>query len=165
MKDHSWDKRMNKRHRNRISIIIIALLFALGLAGVLIRLSFRHTKVGDSETPLSEVNTLATALITYHAKYAGYPQTLSALGPPPEGVAPNASRAGLTDKDLASGNKGGYRFSYHPFNFDKGDVLDHFTVTADPISGSPLPHYFVNQDGIIHMEAHSPATVTSPSVY
>lgn len=156
---------MNKRHRNRISIIIIALLFALGLAGVLIRLSFRHTKVGDSETPLSEVNTLATALITYHAKYAGYPQTLSALGPPPEGVAPNASRAGLTDKDLASGNKGGYRFSYHPFNFDKGDVLDHFTVTADPISGSPLPHYFVNQDGIIHMEAHSPATVTSPSVY
>jgi hypothetical protein len=82
-------------------------------------------------------------------------------------MAPNASAAGFIDKTLASGNKLGYRFSYHPFNSGDGDVPDRFTVTADPMSGNSaaLPHYFVNQDGIIHMEAHAPATVTSPSVY
>ena len=158
---------MNKREKNGISIVVIALLLVLAVTGVLIRLGSTRTEIGDAETPLSDMNMLATSLITYYAKYDRYPQTLSALGPPAEGTAPNANAAGLIDKNLASGNKLGYRFSYHPFNSGNGNVLDGFTVTADPTSGNPaaLPHYFVNQDGIIHMEAHSPATITSPSVY
>ena len=148
--------------------ISIGVLLGLLVVGGLARLGLVRTPVGDTETTLSDLRSLYTALLLYYSRYDAYPRTLAALGPPLRGAAPNANGAGLVDAELASGIKRGYRFGYRAFSSSGGTILDKFTINADPI---PIPgkseksaHYFVDEDLVIHIDPNSVATSLSPPI-
>jgi|SRR5208282_855234 len=137
---------------------------ALLLVGVVVCLNLRRTPVGDMATPLSDLHVLGLALTRYYGEHHNYPQTLAALGPPPLGGASSANAAGLIDDKLASGSEHRYRFSYHAFSSSAKGALDRFTINADPTDGCSknCPHYFMDENCVVHMEANSTATAKSP---
>lgn len=134
------------------------------LVCVILRLGLTRTPVGDAETPLRDLRALATAALMYYGEYHSFPPNLATLGPPSRGVAPSANAAGFIDDKLASGSKLGYRFSYHAFSSSAKGALDRFTINADPTEGCSkgCPHYFMDENCVIHMEANSTATAKSP---
>ena len=53
---------------------------------------------------------IADAVEAYRRTYTRLPDSLASLGPPPRGASPSAEHAGLLEADLASAEKGGYKF-------------------------------------------------------
>jgi hypothetical protein len=147
---------MDSRH---IVKITVSLVFVL-LLGVFVWLNLVRTSIGDAEAALSDLRSLNTSLALYYAQYKSFPPTLTVLGPPAHGV--NANAAGLIDAEMASGTKRGYKFCYIPIDSNGKGWFDKFTITADPLAEAEgMSHYLVDQDLVIRMEAHSPATMTS----
>lgn len=62
---------------------------------------------------LKGIATLHTAQVQYFSSYGRFATSLQELGPPASG-ADSASAAGLIERGLASGEKGGYRFTLTP---------------------------------------------------
>ena len=115
------------------------------------------------ETPEAVTWLLYDQIQNYQWIYKRYPSTLSDLGPPFDGLTPDADAAYLVDAENASGNRFGYAFRY------QSDGAGGFTINADPDS-QPLPllawllekpHYFIDQTGSLRQEAHRPAGATS----
>jgi len=135
---------------------------------------------GEGWAPAAGLRTLSSAASLYSATYSnGYPPSLEALGPA-EGGTPSCDHAGLLDQILASGLKGGYKFTYVAQMPDQAkwtpsaEAKRHsctvagvsaFAVTAEPISPSKgLPSYFVDQTGIIRESKKGPATASSAPI-
>lgn len=152
---------MKKKILLTVSILWFFLLFVF-----LIRLVLTPRAVFDVENPLRDLRALITSLITYHNDYNSFPPDLRSLGPPPSGVAPSANAADLISNKLASGSGAGYRFTYRPFSSKRKGPFDRFTVNADPIDvcSKECRHFFVDELGVIHVEANSPATAESPEL-
>jgi type II secretory pathway pseudopilin PulG len=148
--------------------------FGLGLATSLVYLAaiaipnlLRARMAANQASAVASVRTLNTAAITYVATYAkGFPPTLSALGPPPGGGAPNANAAGLIDGVLASARKSGYDFTYSPGETDADGRVKTYAIHADPIKpgNTGQNHYFTDQTGVIRQETDRPANEQSPPI-
>ncbi len=76
---------------------------------------------------IKHIETIKTAQTSYYSTFGKYASSLQALGPPQGDTAGGPDAAGLIPEDLASGEKGGYRFTLQ--------ATDHqFTLNADPVS-------------------------------
>ena len=108
---------------------------------------------GSVDSAVSDLRTLDTAELIYSSTYSGgFGPDLRSLGPA-AGAQPSPKCAGLVDDELASGTKGGYRFTYIP-GPATGGRIDTYTFSADPVDPQDVgdAHYFTDQLGVIRRE-------------
>ena len=152
---------LNRKRRNRAGFSLIELLIVIAI--ILIILAVALPKLTRARTFAQEmaaqkaISTLHTAQTQYYSQYGGYATSLTQLGPPTNG-APGANGAELIDRDLASGEKGGFKFTLQ-------QTPTGYTIAAAPTQfGTSGTHtYFSDQSMAIHQhDGQEPATVTDP---
>lgn len=142
-----------------IAVAIIMIILAIAIPNL--RTLRQHTNATAAE---GNLKTLINMLNEYATQYPniGYPPTLQALGPPPNGGNPSASAANLIDEAMAKAStaaKQGYIYTYTPA---QGTPCSGFTISAAPQAGSSTRYFFVDQDGAIRFNDSAPATASSP---
>jgi len=108
---------------------------------------------------IKAISTIHVAQAQYQSQYGRFAATMAELGPPVKGK-PSASSAGLIGADLASGEKGGYK--YNLVANDSG-----YTIHANPTAfGKTGDHtYFSDESLVIRLNAGAePATDDSPEI-
>ena len=106
---------------------------------------------------MKAITTIHTAETQYYSQYGQYATSLTQLGPPTSGAAgPNGAE--LIDRDLATGEKGGFKFILQP-------TQTGYALAATPTQfGTSGNHtYFSDQSMAIHEHnGQEPATVNDP---
>lgn len=145
-----------------IVIAIILTIAALAIPNLL------RSKMRANETAaVAAMRAITTAQVSYQTTYdRGFAPGLPALGPPPSATPRSASAADLIDSVLASGTRGGYRFSYNPVDADGDGQYETYSINANPTSpGSTGDKYFyVDQSNVIRENLGGPANASSPPV-
>jgi type IV pilus assembly protein PilA len=102
------------------------------------------------------ITTINTAQVQYYSNYGRYAASLRELGPPASG-AEGPSAAGLIERDLASGEKGGYKFALTP-------TATSYTISVVPSQyGTSDKTYYSDPPMRIHVhEGREPATANDP---
>ena len=75
------------------------------------------------------ITTIHTAETQYYSQYGQYATALAQLGPPASGT-PGPNGAELIDRDLASGEKGGFKFVLQPTPTGYGVVVNPVNEAA-----------------------------------
>lgn len=153
--------RTDRKRRLTKGFSLIELLIVIAI--ILIILAVALPKLGNARRFAQEmaaqkaITTLHTAETQYYSQYGAYATSLTQLGPPTSGT-PSATGAELIDRDLASGEKGGFRFTLQPSQTG-------YTISAAPVQfGTGGVHtYFSDQSMAIHQHSgQEPATVNDP---
>jgi hypothetical protein len=103
------------------------------------------------------ISTLHTAETQYYSQFGQYATTLAQLGPPASG-SPGPNGAELIDRDLASGEKGGFKFVLQ-------QTPTGYSLAVTPVAfGTSGTHtYFSDQSMSIHQHSgQEPATANDP---
>jgi type IV pilus assembly protein PilA len=120
--------------------------------------SVKHS--GRETSPIKEITTIHSAQVQYYYSYNRFASSLQELGSPPGG-AEGPTAAGLIDRDLASGEKDGFKYAIQAT--PKG-----YNVTAVPTryaTGSKTFSFFSDQGMGIHQHVgQEPATVNDPLI-
>jgi len=153
---------LSARRRNPragFSLIELLIVIAIILVILTVALPKLNTAVrGARETgAVKAITTIHTAEVQYYSSYNRFAASMQELGPPASG-ADGPSAAGLIERDLASGEKGGYKFTVTA-------TPTGYAITATPsqfgTSGSKT--YFSDQGMGIHVHnGQEPATATDP---
>ena len=130
-----------------IAIILIILTVAVPRLNTAVR--------GAREmAAMKAVTTIHTAQTQYYSNFNRYATSLLELGPPASGGATGPSAAELIERDLASGEKGGYKYTVT--GSPTGYVVNALPSNY-PTSGSRT--YFSDQSMTIHVHnGPEPAT-------
>jgi type IV pilus assembly protein PilA len=153
----------DRRRRRKAGFSLIELLIVIAI--ILIILAVALPKLANARRFAQEmaavkaVSTIHTAETQYYSQYGQYATSLTQLGPPTNGAA-GANGAELIDQDLATGDKGGFKFTLQPSQTG-------YTVTATPIQfGTGGSHtYFSDQSMAIHQHSgQEPATANDPLI-
>jgi hypothetical protein len=154
--------------RTKTGLVIRRILVTLGTVaiGALVLLAFippAWNRIAANESrAASSLRTIDLSNQSYAEKHPqqGYARNLSELaGHPNAGGGEDA----LIDAVLASGQKGGYKFTYSSQNTKGDGKIDAFQVTADPLvpGKTGKHHFFVDQTGVIRMSYDGPANASS----
>jgi len=150
------------RTRNRNSgfsliellIVIAIILIILAVALPKLQNARRFAQEMAAEKAISTIHTAETQ---YYSQYGQYATSLQQLGPPASGAA-GPSGAELIDRDLASGEKGGFKFILQ-------QTQTGYSVAANPVAfGTGGTHTFYS-DQSMSIHSHSgqePATANDP---
>jgi type IV pilus assembly protein PilA len=156
-----FSNRIRSRVRGRAGFSLIELLIVIAI--ILIILAVALPKLTNARRYAQEmaavkaISTVHTAETQYYSQYGNYATTLTQLGPPASG-SPGPNGAELIDKDLASGDKGGFRFVLQP-------TPTGYALAAAPITfGTGGSHtYYSDQSMSIHQHnGQEPATANDP---
>ena len=135
-----------------IELLIVIAIILIILAVALPKLTSAR-RYAQEMAAVKAITTVHTAETQYYSQYGQYATTLQQLGPPASG-APGPNGAELIDRDLASGEKGGFRFVLT--QTPTGYALQ-VTPTAFGTSGTHT--YFSDQSMTIHQHSgQEPAT-------
>ena len=137
-----------------IVIAIILIILAVALPKLTNARRYAQEMAGQKA-----ISTLHTAQTQYYSTYGRYAASLTELGPPASGAA-GAQSADLIDRDLASGEKGGFKYVLTP-------TPTGYAVSAQPSAfgtgGSRT--FFSDQSTSIHYHVgQEPATANDPLV-
>ncbi len=152
-------KSRRRSARNGFSLIELLIVIAI----ILIILTVAVPKLtnirrsGQEMAAIVALKTLHTAQTQYYSQYGTYATSLTQLGPPANGAA-SAAGAEIIDRDLAGGEKGGFKFTLQP-------TPTGYAVTAVPMQfGTSGTHtYFTDQSQSIHIHSgQEPASLTDP---
>lgn len=167
------------KKRGIILRIIVAIALPLLVAIVAIPNFLRARMSPGEATFVGSVRMINTAEVTYAATYpkAGFSPTLQALG----GTAAECEHvseqhACLIDDVLASGVKGGYRFTYALVPAKDAGPVAAYTIHADPMPQKPdwlerlfgvkpqsaHRHLYSDQSAVIRSERDKEANAQSP---
>ncbi|MGB9605485.1 MAG: prepilin-type N-terminal cleavage/methylation domain-containing protein [Bryobacteraceae bacterium] len=135
-----------------ISIILIIAMIAVPKLG-------RTRMYSQEMAAIQHIKTLHTAQAQYYSQYGRYATSLAELGPPTAGN-PGPQAADLIPGDLASGEKGGYRFTLQA-------TPSGYVIHAEPLqfntSGSRT--FYSDQTLVIRNNfGPEPATASSPEI-
>jgi type IV pilus assembly protein PilA len=139
-----------------IELLIVIAIILIILAVALPKLT-NARRYAQEMAAAKAISTVHTAETQYYSQYGAYATTLTQLGPPASGSAgPNGAE--LIDRDLAGGEKGGFRFTLQP-------SATGYTLQAAPIAfGTGGSHtYFSDQSMTVHQHnGQEPATANDP---
>jgi type IV pilus assembly protein PilA len=105
---------------------------------------------------IKAVQTVRDMQVQYQSQYGRFAKSLTELGPSPAGAASSPAGAGLIATDLASGEKGGYRFAV------TGDG-NGYAVTATPITYQTSGSRSFYMDQSMVMKEHYGPEPATPS--
>lgn len=139
-----------------IELLIVIAIILIILAVAVPKLT-NARRYAQEMAAVKAISTIHTAETQYYSQYGQYATALTQLGPPASGTAgPNG--ADLIDKDLAAGEKGGFKFVLQ--QTQTGYSLQ-VTPTAFGTSGSHT--YFSDQSMTIHQHnGQEAATANDP---
>jgi type IV pilus assembly protein PilA len=139
-----------------IELLIVIAIILIILAVALPKLTSAR-RYAQEMAAVKAVSTIHTAETQYYSQFGNYATTLLQLGPPASGAAgPNGAE--LIDRDLAGGEKGGFKFILT--QTPTGYALQ-VTPTAFGTSGTHT--YFSDQSMTIHQHnGQEPATPNDP---
>ena len=139
-------------------VAFLFLVFAPGSDG------FHHLARYESAAA-SSLRTIDHANLAYANDHPqqGYSRNLSDLAKRLANAKPGEDADWMIDSVLASGEKGGYRFTYSSQSTKGDGKIDVFQVTADPLipGKTGRHHFFVDQTGVIRMSYEGPANASS----
>ena len=151
----------NHRRRRASGFSLIELLIVIAI--ILIILAVALPKLTSARRYAQEmaakaaIKAVQSAETLYYSQYGVYATSLQQLGPPASG-SPNPSGADLIDRDLASGEKGGFKFILQ-------QTQTGFSLNVNPVAfGTSGTHtYFSDQSMAIHEHnGQEPATASDP---
>ena len=155
---HELRRRRNRKSRgfSLIELLIVIAIILIILAVALPKLT-NARRYAQEMAAVKAITTVHTAQTQYYSQYGQYATTLQQLGPPASG-SPGPSGAELIDKDLAGGEKGGFKFTLQQTPTGYALVVN---PTAYGTSGTHT--YFSDQSMTIHQHnGQEPATVNDP---
>ena len=154
------------RHRERgFSLIELLVVVAIILIIAAIATpSFLRARISANESSaVTSIHAITTSEIGYSSSYpqTGFSPSLAALGPGAGTCDPSA--ACFVDKQLASGTKSGYQFTYLG---DGATPSMGYTLNADPIAYGLTGQtgYFADETSTIHYNPTTTAGPTDPSL-
>jgi type IV pilus assembly protein PilA len=155
----SVTERRRKNPRAGFSLIELLIVIAIILVILTVALPKLTNAVrGAREVgAVKAITTIQTAQVQFYSSYNRFATSMQELGPPASGPE-GPSAAGLIERDLATGEKGGYKFTLTA-------TPTGYTISAVPsqygTSGSKT--YFSDQGMGIHQHiGQEPATVNDP---
>jgi len=150
----------NRRRRRGFSLIELLIVIAIILIIITVAVpKYQSAMKFARETAVMEaIKTIHSAEQLYYSTYGKYATSLTELGPPTGGSAPNPSAGDYIDGTLAAGIKGGYKFTVTANN-------GGYAVNANPVTfgvdGGRT--FYSDQSHILHENfGAEPATVNSP---
>jgi prepilin-type N-terminal cleavage/methylation domain-containing protein len=138
-----------------IELLIVIAIILIILAVALPKLT-NARRYAQEMAAEKAITTIHTAETQYYSQYGQYATALAQLGPPASGTAgPNGAE--LIDKDLAGGEKGGFKFVLQP-------TPSGYGVVVNPVNEAAGNHtFFSDQSMAIHVHnGKEPATVSDP---
>ncbi len=153
---------MNLQRRRRgfslIELLIVIAIILIIITIALPRLS-RARMYAQETSAVAAIKTLHTVQVQYYSQYGRYAASLTELGPPTSGAA-GPSAADLIDATLASGTKGGYKFTL------TGNASG-YVINGNPESfgNSGSRTFYSDQTMVIRQNyGQEPATANSPEM-
>ena len=154
---------LNCKYRRVAGFSLIELLIVIAI--ILIILAMALPKLNKARMQAFEtgaikaITTIHTAQAQYYSTFGKYADSLTALGPPTSGN-PSASAADLISGDMASGEKGGYKYTMQltPIGY---------TVNANPtaFNNTGSRTFYSDQSLTIRQNfGVEPATAASPEI-
>jgi type IV pilus assembly protein PilA len=154
--------RNRQRGFSLIELLIVVAIILI-IAAIAIPNLLRAKIAANQASAVGSLRTLNTACIAFSTSYGQYPGALSNLGPLGGSVTTASSTsADLIDSVLASGQKSGYTFAYHP-----GAANQSYSITATPITAATTGQsmYYTDQSGVIRVDTSgSGASATSTPI-
>jgi type IV pilus assembly protein PilA len=149
--------------RNRKGFSLIELLIVIAIILIIAAMAMprlQKARMQAMETgALRGISTIHTAQAQYYSQFGKYAATLAELGPPASGAA-NQGASDLIAGDLASGEKGGYRYILTPTQIG-------YTINANPVAfGNTGGRTFFSDQSLTIRQNYSaePATASSPEI-
>ena len=157
----SISERRRTNPRAGFSLIELLIVIAIILVILTVALPKLNNAVrGARETgAVKAITTIHTAQVQFYSSYGRFAASMTELGPPASG-AEGPSAAGLIERDLASGEKGGYKFTL-------AATPTGYTISAVPtqFGSSGSKTYFSDQGMGIHQHnGQEPATTSDPLI-
>lgn len=134
-----------------------AVIVTLAILAVALPVVVRDGQHSREASAVKLITTIQTAQVQYYSSYNRFAASMQELGPP-AGGAEGPSAAGLIERDLATGEKAGYRFTLTP-------TPAGYTINAVPTQygTSGTKTYFSDQGIGIHQHiGPEPATANDP---
>ena len=147
-----------QRRRRGFSLIELLIVIAIILIIITIALpKFSSAQRYAKETSaLGAIRTIHTMQVQYYSQYGKYATSLTELGPPASG-AEGPAAANLIDSTLASGEKGGYKFT---LSANSGGYVINAAPVAFGVSGSRT--FYSDQSMVVRQNfGQEPATANS----
>ena len=155
---------LDYRRRRRAGFSLIELLIVIAI--IMIIATFAVPKLltalkGAKETSaVVAIQTIQKGQLMYNSSYNRFAANLLELGPPAQGGAPGPSAAEVIDRDLAGGEKGGYKFT---LSANAGGYVINAVPVAFGVSGSRT--FYSDQSMVLRQNfGQEPATVNSPEM-
>ena len=150
-----------QRRRRGFSLIELLIVIAIILIIITIALPrFSSAQRYAKETSaIGAIRTIHTVEVQYYSQYGKYATSLTELGPPTSG-GPTPAAADLIDGTLATGEKGGYKFTVAP---NAGGYVINANPVAFGVSGSRT--FYSDQSMVLRQNfGPEPATANSPEM-
>ena len=156
----SLQKRLQRRGTAGFSLIELLIVIAI----ILIILAVALPRLGKARMFAQEmaakkaISTIHTAQAQYYSQFGAFATTLTQLGPPASGTA-GAAGADLIDRDLASGDKGGFHFVLQ-------QTQTGYAINVNPTAfGTSGAHtYYSDQSMTIHEHTGQEAATTADPI-
>jgi type IV pilus assembly protein PilA len=139
-----------------IELLIVIAIILIILAVALPKLTSAR-RYAQEMAAVKAISTIHTAQTQYYSQYGTYATALGQLGPPASGT-PGPNGAELIDRDLATGEKGGFHFVLQ-------QTQTGYALQVNPVAfGTGGTHtYFSDQSMSIHQHnGQENATVSDP---
>jgi hypothetical protein len=116
----------------------------------------------NEQAAINDLKKLVDAVETYRKTYTRLPESISMLGPAPQGQA-KSDKAGLIDHDLAAGQKDGYMFRYVIVGANTSGAPAKYEIAVMPTeyARSGLRSFFYDLNGAMHAADHHGAVGSS----